>query len=159
MTALDLAAIHDRNIDTIISNVNPPLTRKELTKKLLNDPSSIPPQVLKEVYYLDAYTRLVNAENYSPDREYWTAKNYVEALMEPMSVWLEENGAEALEFFLKNEICEDMDEQDEKLFSQILAVAIGRQLTIDDGKQPGKQNLATDGGGSPESDSGHGSST
>ena len=148
--AISLAVEHDRNIDNILAVHKS--TRKELTKQMMIDPTKVLPHLLKEVYYLDAYTKLVNEENYVPDREFWTAKHYLEDFLSAFHKWLDDHGEDLTKFFLEEQICQGITDDDNEIFQAVLMAVLGRRLRIDDEGQQQPKLLTFDGDGSSGSE-------
>lgn len=123
--AIELAAEHERNIEAICEKRG--LTRAQVTKALMVSTPTLPMNLLKELYYLDAYTRLINLENAEPEE--WRAKEYLDAMMGPLYLWAEE--ADHLLPDLM-ELNEDGTQIDDHIFYTVLLCAVHRHNVIND---------------------------
>lgn len=144
--AIELAAEHSKHIDNILAVHK--VTREDLTRQLMKDPTKILPHLLKEVYYLDAYTKLVNEVNYTPvDKKDWRAVDYIEQLFTRVYEWAKD-ADDLLQFHLETGTAEQVPVIRRQLFESILVATLMEELAKDDEEQ--YPALTYDAAGGPE---------
>jgi hypothetical protein len=125
--ANELAEAHEANIQILLKRFN--MTREDMVKVFMTRPGDLPIPLLKEVYCLASFTRLVNMVNYKPvDRKDWRPKDFLDAMMSELYKWAESQETS----YLEEEICCGYSESDEEVFDQVLVAAVARQVRIDD---------------------------
>lgn len=146
--AISLAAEHERNIENILAARK--MERKELTKQIMVDPLVLPPHLLKEVHYLDAYAKIINMVHTAKEPEDMKAADHIEKLFDEVYDWAKD-ADELLEFFQTTMLTEDLDTSKQEVFQSILLSALVLDNLNNEQRRPGGLELALLSDGSAKS--------
>lgn len=129
--AIDRAKQHELQLSERLKAHS--IERKDCVKLFLTKPADLPPDVLKEFYYLDAYAKLVNADNYTPvDRADYRPKDYIDTLYTAVYNWATTKGDSFLAEIRQNGMLKQMEVADEDIFKSILFAAAYREQRLHD---------------------------
>jgi hypothetical protein len=102
---------------------------------VLQTPREVAPSLMKEVYYLDAYARIINIVNYTPvDKSDWRVKDYLDEFMGAMYIWANDN-VDLMEYYKETKLYEDVQASDSEFFQAVLLAAMKRALQPNDQRQ------------------------
>jgi hypothetical protein len=128
--AIELAAEHEAKLERLLELIG--INRRELTKLMAIDRTNVRPDVLIEVCYLDAYTKLINEQNYTPvDKADWRAVDYVEQLFNRVHNWAKDSD-DLLEFHTEMETAAQVQTKPEEMYESILVAALMEDARKDD---------------------------
>lgn len=131
--AISLAAEAEARLAHLLSTRN--MSREHLIKTMFTDPSTVDHELKKEIYYLDAYSKIVNMENYTPNWKDFRPKDYLDALMPDLYKWADVKNTEDFMSKLKGMAAlPGAQISDENLFTSLLLAAIWRESSVHAGR-------------------------
>lgn len=142
--AIELAAQHERRIEELIQELG--LTRREVTKQMMVNPLELNPDLLKEVYYLDAYAKIINMSE-SSKTDLKTAPEFVEELFDKAYAWSQDKDS-LMDYFRVNKIHKEIDSTKQDIFQSILLAGLAWNDLEDDPEYAARQPATLDIGGS-----------
>jgi hypothetical protein len=146
-TAQDLVESHKYSLQVMLNALG--VTYEKAYEMFLRNSAELPEDVEKEIYYIDAYTRLINMVNYTPvDRADWRPKDYIDNVMPGLYAWAQTEEAQNLSNkYTDMPLVEGASNKE--VFELVLQAAIYKRRGIDD-RQEGQQSPALEGAASSE---------
>jgi len=130
-----LSKQHQDNLTSLLNQHQ--LTQAEVTRRIMTG-EKVPPDVLKEVFYLDATNRVINQLNFrSADKQDWTIRDYLEDLFENVMVWADTQPELLSQIVKYNHLDHFAKVEDNTLFPTLILTSLKRH-------EPTNQNPPTD---------------